>query len=683
MEWSGANSGMPSGRYVLSSRGPPRSGQNLLVVSADVQTVGAAGATSTLARATNGSVITVPAGGVAGVTFLFTWPSSLATGNWGDATLTSLDSAATGQNTTSGGAATKLGCSDVAEVWSRNSTLSLGSNPDKLTPDDRETWKGCPEGQARVWVFSNAAAFTGANFTWVSTQRPNATRCVAPPRYDAYTQQLSWKLEWDFSCWANATAMPVAIMTEIAERGMTAMPMGDTRIAVRSPLSGQTIGASSVPVLQPFISVSHINATANNYTTYNVTYDKADTVGYLLPVANISLAVLLQGLPSAVSPSYASFLVGTIQTATTPKPDINALRKGGATIIDWGARLVLAGNKSEAQLIDVAFLMGAQAVVSLEGWKLSSRLLLRDYSLLYDCRPASLSGLLDAVAAVGSLNRTQLSANCTALPPGKAADLGYGRRRLSQLVDDGAKCGDARLVVDVTWEVAAPGAPVLVDRTGSAVLQELLGAVATTPATPTTNATATNSTSNSTSTTNSTQGSAAGLLEGYTLSLGWAVAGALKQLAGPAGSDLFCTIPSDIATLVSVASSMTSSARNAQAATQDCASAAVGAADLLKAFLAGGYGSEAGVDLVSVTRCSYDFECRDNCWNYPLTQWQLVLIACAGVVVIVAVLALRIAIVRSMAARRRAPPGQLDTAALIKTIEMTKADKVAASQDFA
>ena len=116
--------------------------------------------------------------------------------------------------------------------------------------------------QARVWVFSAATAFTGANFTWVSKQRPNATRCMAPPRYDPYTQQLSWKLEWDFSCWANATAMPVAIMTEIGERGMTAMPMGDMRIAVRSPLSGQTIGASSVPMLQPFISVSHINATA-------------------------------------------------------------------------------------------------------------------------------------------------------------------------------------------------------------------------------------------------------------------------------------------------------------------------------------------------------------------------------------------------------------------------------------
>jgi hypothetical protein len=32
----------------------------------------------------------------------------------------------------------------------------------------------------------------------------------------------------------------------------------------------------------------------------------------------------------------------------------------------------------------------AQAQVFLEGWRLSSRLLLRDYSLLYDCSPASL-----------------------------------------------------------------------------------------------------------------------------------------------------------------------------------------------------------------------------------------------------------------------------------------------------
>jgi hypothetical protein len=55
-----------------------------------------------------------------------------------------------------------------------------------------------------VWVFSNAAAFQGANFTWTGQkQRPNATRCMAPPRYDPYTQQLTWRLEW----WARGNLL--------------------------------------------------------------------------------------------------------------------------------------------------------------------------------------------------------------------------------------------------------------------------------------------------------------------------------------------------------------------------------------------------------------------------------------------------------------------------------------------
>lgn len=51
--------------------------------------------------------------------------------------------------------------------------------------------------QVRVWVWADAGAYAGANFTWASGYRPpNVTRCVDPPRYDPYAQQLTWRLAW-------------------------------------------------------------------------------------------------------------------------------------------------------------------------------------------------------------------------------------------------------------------------------------------------------------------------------------------------------------------------------------------------------------------------------------------------------------------------------------------------------
>lgn len=53
------------------------------------------------------------------------------------------------------------------------------------------------------------------------------------------------------------------------------------------------------------------------------------------------------------------------------------------------ATLALDGNWTATKLLDAAFLLGTQATVSLAGWRLSARVLLRDASLLWDCSGAA------------------------------------------------------------------------------------------------------------------------------------------------------------------------------------------------------------------------------------------------------------------------------------------------------
>lgn len=61
---------------------------------------------------------------------------------------------------------------------------------------------------------------------------------------------------------------------------------------------------------------------------------------YLPAIANASLAVKLVGRPSAISPSYATFLIGLIPTPDAPQPDTRQLRRDGVTLVDWsGARV--------------------------------------------------------------------------------------------------------------------------------------------------------------------------------------------------------------------------------------------------------------------------------------------------------------------------------------------------------
>jgi hypothetical protein len=56
--------------------------------------------------------------------------------------------------------------------------------------------------------------------------------------------------------------------------------------------------------------------------------------------------------------------------------------------VDWNADILLGGNR-DGLLTPLASALGYPGLVTLRGWRLTTRILFRDTSLIFDCSDAS------------------------------------------------------------------------------------------------------------------------------------------------------------------------------------------------------------------------------------------------------------------------------------------------------
>jgi hypothetical protein len=71
-------------------------------------------------------------------------------------------------------------------------------------------------------------------------------------------------------------------------------------------------------------------------------------------------------------------------------PDVGLI-KDNVMLVDWNADILLGGNR-DGSLTPLASALGYQGLVTLRGWRLTTRILFRDTSVVFDCSDASQVG---------------------------------------------------------------------------------------------------------------------------------------------------------------------------------------------------------------------------------------------------------------------------------------------------
>lgn len=407
---------------------------------------------------------------------------------------------------------------------------------------------------------------------------------------------------------------------------------GTMRMTVLTPLQAERT-VDGLPMLAPMLEMGDGSKKARFNLTVTTGLESFSYATFWTPAAgpaNLTLGVVLSGRLTTVNQSHAVFL---LQRWPLTQPN-TADFEDNYQVVKWTAVMAVAGTQTNASLAVLNQYLGAGGQVTHLGWRFIVPVLLRDYSIATNCTAEGLAELTAGLASKTGLPMAMFNSSCTALGPGGARAYlssstsagGRKRRQLAALTDTFGLCGDAKMAVNITLLYAFPAGVTATSSNLTALLANLTAVF--------------------------TDG--------------------VDAVLSTYDSSLYCTSLVRFDTLARLSGAALAEQDYGITQTVCNRAAATGVATVRS------FAEQQGVSTQLLfggpISCSGSYNCVD-CWPYSnVTQWQIVLMTFAFMLLVVVLLGVRIKVVQRWQASQPVPAGVLDVR---RTILAVKAAQLA------